>query len=162
MHICCENVIVEEENGEIIVTNLLSKSFPIIRYELGDSIQLADKNFQCPCGRAHPVILDVLGRVGKTVFGKSSTYPSLTFYYVFKNLALTKGILLNYQAVQENKGEVLLKIEQSENETIGPALWHELKKYFHDDLNFDIQYNQQLHTHDGKVKDFITTISWLN
>lgn len=34
MHINMENVIVEESEGEIVVTNLLSRSFPIIRYKL--------------------------------------------------------------------------------------------------------------------------------
>ena len=77
--------VLEEENGEIIVTNLLSRSFPIIRYKLGDFVRLASSDFKCSCGRAHPVILDVLGRVGKNVLGKKSIYPSLTFYYVFKN-----------------------------------------------------------------------------
>jgi len=41
MHINMEGVIVEEVNNEIIVTNLQMKSFPIIRYQLGDYIKLA-------------------------------------------------------------------------------------------------------------------------
>lgn len=65
MHINMENVILEEVNGEAVVTNLLSRSFPIIRYKLGDYIKLAPESFKCKCGRAHPVLLDVLGRVGK-------------------------------------------------------------------------------------------------
>lgn len=158
MHICSEHVIVEEEDGEILVTNLLSKSFPIIRYRLGDSIKLAPPEFRCPCGRAHPVILDVLGRVGKRVVGFQKSYPSLTFYYVFKNLALTKNISLNYQAVQETPGEVLLRIEQPEG-AYKEDLQRELRKYFLDDLRFDIRYEQRLHAMDGKLKDFITTIS---
>ena len=158
MHICSENVVVEEENGEILVTNLLSRSFPIIRYKLGDSIKLADSGFRCSCGRAHPVILDVLGRVGKSVIGKVQSYPSLTFYYVFKNLALTKNVALNYQAVQEEEGRVLLKIEQAEGK-FKDDLIHELRKYFQDDIDFEIRFNQRLHTMDGKLRDFITSIA---
>lgn len=158
MHINMENVILEEVNGEAVVTNLLSRSFPIIRYKLGDYIKLAPESFKCKCGRAHPVLLDVLGRVGKKVIGYKSIYPSLTFYYVFKNLTLEKGISLNYQAVQNEKGGVLLKIEQNEKEEISVLLKKELTKYFHDDINFEIVWGAKLHTMDGKLKDFITTI----
>ena len=50
MHIAMEGVIVEEMNNEIVVTNLHLKSFPIIRYKLGDYIELAPDDFQCSCG----------------------------------------------------------------------------------------------------------------
>ena len=56
MHIAIENNIIEVEDGEILVTNLLSRSFPIIRYRLGDIVELAAEDFKCSCGRAHPVI----------------------------------------------------------------------------------------------------------
>lgn len=158
MHINMENVVVEEENGEIIVTNLLSRSFPIIRYRLGDFVKLAPSDFKCVCGRAHPVVLDVLGRVGKNIVGNESIYPSLTFYYVFKNLVKNKGISLNYQAVQHEKGKILLKIEQLEDGYL-PALEAELEKYFHHDIEFEIRWGEQLHLMDGKLKDFITTLN---
>lgn len=156
MHINSENVIVEIEDGEILVTNLVSHSFPIIRYKLGDKISLAPEEFRCNCGRQHPVILDVLGRVGKKIIGFNETYPSLTFYYVFKNLALNSGIVLNYQAVQNKKGFVLLKIEQDRLEE--DLVSKELEKYFKNDIRFEVQYNVVLHAMDGKLKDFITTL----
>lgn len=157
MHINMENVIVEEENGEIIVTNLLSKSFPIIRYRLGDMIKLAPSGLKCKCGRSHPILLDVVGRVGKNVVGKQSIYPSLTFYYVFKNLAFN-GIELNYQAVQEEKGKIILRIEQDKQEYL-TALQNELQKYFHGDIDFEIKWGEHLHSMNGKLKDFITSLN---
>ena len=158
MHINMENVVIEEENGEIIITNLLSRSFPIIRYRLGDFVKLAPRDFRCTCGRAHPVLLDVEGRVGKNIIGNSQIYPSLTFYYVFKNLTLNKGITLNYQAVQNEKGKVLLKIEQN-NVEYEMILREELEKYFHRDIIFIIQWGEHFHTMNGKLKDFITTLN---
>lgn len=157
MHINSENVIVEEIDGEIVVTNLMSKSFPIIRYKLGDKVELAPEDFKCACGRKHPVILDVLGRVGKNIIGKTNNYPSLTFYYVFKNLALNHDIMLNYQAIQNEKGKIFLKIEQGDENRI-ELIVKELNKYFGDDVLFDIEFNSKLHAMDGKLKDFITTL----
>ncbi|WP_333889203.1 hypothetical protein [Sphingobacterium siyangense] len=157
MHINSENVIVEVIDGEIVVTNLISKSFPILRYRLGDRVTLADPNFRCACGRKHPVILDILGRVGKNIIGKENSYPSLTLYYVFKNLALNKNVTLNYQAVQNEKGRSILKIEQNNPEYL-EDINLELKKYFGQDVEFEMKFGQKLHEMDGKLKDFITTI----
>jgi phenylacetate-CoA ligase len=103
MHINMETVIVEEEKNEVLVTNLVSRSFPVIRYKLGDYVEL-DPGTGCDCGRVHPVVKEVLGRTGKVIYGKSGRYPSLTLYYVFKNLAIEKKLILNYVAIQREKG----------------------------------------------------------
>ena len=157
MHIAMENVVVEVIDGEIVVTNLYSQSFPIIRYKLGDSVKLAEPGFQCKCGRAHLVITDILGRVGKKIVGKESNYPSLTLYYLFKNLGMTKNIILNYQAIQKEKGKIVLKVEQNAPQ-YEPDLRIEIEKYFRNDVNFEILWGQTLHTHQGKLKDFITEL----
>jgi phenylacetate-CoA ligase len=136
MHINIENVIVEEENGEIIVTNLLSRSFPIIRYKLGDNIILSKSGFKCECGKNHPVIIDVLGRTGKKIIGYKHVYPSLTLYYVFKNMALNHNATLNYQAIQNERGHIILNIEQHCDSKIENYLRHELYKYFSNVLPF--------------------------
>lgn len=102
MHIMMENVIVEEEDGEAIITNLISDSFPIVRYKLGDSIVL-DNETVCSCGLKHKIISEVKGRVGKTIYGNESNYPSLTLYYIFKNLAVKYNTMINYQAIQKKK-----------------------------------------------------------
>lgn len=158
MHVVMENVYVEELDGEIVVTNLYSYSFPIIRYKLGDAIKLAPSSYKCECGRAHPVIEDVLGRVGKSIIGKKQSFPSLTLYYVFKNIGLNKDVMLNYQCVQEKEGEAVLNIEQNMPEYL-PLVETEIKKYFGDDVDFVINWGQKLHKMDGKMKDFISKIA---
>ena len=56
---------------------------------------------QCACGMAHPIIREVTGRIGQKIVGVSRQYPSLTLYYVFKNLAQERQVVLNYQAIQD-------------------------------------------------------------
>ena len=157
MHINMQNVILEEINGESVVTNLLSFSFPVIRYNLGDYIRLASKDFRCNCGRNHYVLEDVLGRVGKLIYGKTGKYPSLTLYYVFKNLYFQKRILLNYQATQDEKGKLILKIEQDSSSYLDD-INIEIQKYFKGDMQVDIMFGQKLHMMNGKMRDFISTI----
>jgi len=155
MHINMETVIVEEIENEILVTNLVSKSFPIIRYKLGDYIKIA-KNEKCKCGMQHHIVKEVFGRVGKVIYGHTQQYPSLTLYYVFKNLALEKGIILNYQAIQDNKGMLELRIEQKLDETSKSELQNEFKKYFKGDLNFNIFDAYVLKDGNKKKVDFIS------
>lgn len=157
MHVNMETVIVEEVNNEVLVTNLVSKSFPIIRYKLGDYIRL-DKTSQCACGMQHEIVLEVLGRVGKVIYGKTSQYPSLTLYYVFKNLAMEHGLILNYQATQSKKGSLVLRIEGLLEAVHQSALSREIEKYFDRDLDVQVKDGQELHARKGKKADFISEI----
>jgi len=96
--------------------------------------------------------------VGKLVIGKSNTYPSLIFYYVFKNITLKTGKTVNYQAVQNEKYKVLLRIEQPHDEILDRLIKEQLNSYFKNDIAFDIKYGEKLHAMNGKLKDFIQNI----
>lgn len=48
------------EMGRVVLTALHNLAMPLIRYDIGDYARFGDA---CPCGRAHPVIDQVLGRV---------------------------------------------------------------------------------------------------
>ena len=61
-HVIRENVIVEVVGGRAVITNLNSFSLPIIRYELGDYIELCNQT--CSCGRHSQIVTDIMGRVG--------------------------------------------------------------------------------------------------
>jgi len=157
MHINVEDVIVEVENGDIIVTNLASLSFPIIRYRLGDQVTVSDE--RCSCGRAHPVIADIMGRRGAAVVGHTTRYPALTFYYVFKNLALTRAVLLNYKAVQDSAGVVSIDIEGQANRSHEPLVRAELTKYFGEDVEFSIHFVDAFERRKRKAQYFESRIA---
>jgi len=159
MHITMEGVYVEEINNEIIVTNLVARSFPIIRYKLGDLIKLKSDNYTCKCGLKHRVIEEVLGRVGKLVYGYKNTYPSLTFYNIFKNLAFNQHLELNYQVIQPKQGSLRILIEKHITPLEKELINNEFKKYFNNDLNWQIITVSKLHPKNGKFVDFISEIN---
>lgn len=158
MHTNMEGVLVEEINNEILVTNLQMKSFPIIRYQLGDYIKLAPRNKYCSCGRNHLIIEEVTGRIGNNVYGKENVYPSLYFYYIFKNLDKNNQIQLNYQVTQERKGELIFKIDRPILAIEKDLLRSEINKYFGLDVDFSIIDNTVIKSEGGKLKSFISTI----
>ena len=62
----------EIQRGGLVVTSLVQKTVPLVRYALGDEIvQLPGK---CPCGLLQPLV-DVLGRAGDSFSVLGSTAP---------------------------------------------------------------------------------------
>jgi phenylacetate-coenzyme A ligase PaaK-like adenylate-forming protein len=51
--------------SSVLVTVLGSRTLPLLRYELTDSLRLATE--PCPCGRTSPVIAEIQGRVEEVV-----------------------------------------------------------------------------------------------
>ncbi|HHT9147075.1 MAG TPA: phenylacetate--CoA ligase family protein [Candidatus Wunengus sp. YC61] len=64
LHYFMERSIIEEVDGEMIVTDLWNRAMPFIRYRNGDSIKFLGK--ECSCGRKLPLI-QVRGRTNDTI-----------------------------------------------------------------------------------------------
>jgi phenylacetate-CoA ligase len=48
--------------NELIATGLLNEHMPLIRYQVGDMVQLNETSEACPCGRALPMLSSIEGR----------------------------------------------------------------------------------------------------
>jgi phenylacetate-CoA ligase len=154
MHVVMENVIAEEIDGEAVITNLNSDSFPIIRYKLGDCIKL-DTTKLCGCGMHHDIIDEVLGRTGSIIDGYESRYPSLTLYYIFKRMALEYGLSIRYQVIQTRRGEIEVCLERNISELEKERLLDCIRMYYKDDVNVILKYQLLKNNCSGKFKDFI-------
>lgn len=66
MHISPEYGVVEsvEIDGEkrLVATGLFNRAMPLLRYDTGDVIELADTSRHCPCGRGLPLVDELVGR----------------------------------------------------------------------------------------------------
>src|SRR5215217_8707001 len=51
-----------EYGAKVLVTVLFSRTLPLIRYEMSDSLQLAPPGHGCPCGRPYALISGIQGR----------------------------------------------------------------------------------------------------
>jgi len=159
MHLNMEGVFVEEVEKEIVVTNLQMKSFPIIRYKLGDYISLASKDKKCRCGLNHQIIEEVTGRVGDLVYGINENYPSLYFYYIFKNLGTKYKTFFTYQVKQLEIGKIEVYIEENLLERDRENLSNEIESYFKKDIKYKLIMNYKLTAGSEKLKSFISKIS---
>jgi len=73
LHINMENCIIEEINGEIVVTNLNNTVTPFIRYKTGDKGHV--ERSHCKCGRKLDVIVGLQGKSVDFYAGPEVTRP---------------------------------------------------------------------------------------
>jgi len=64
LHYSMERAVIEEIDGEMVVTDLWNRAMPFIRYRNGDSVRWLDK--KCSCGRELP-LMRVKGRTNDII-----------------------------------------------------------------------------------------------
>jgi len=75
------------EVGEVVITDLTNLAMPFIRYANGDLAVPAEPGV-CPCGRAHPRLASIEGRVTETLTdGSGARVNGLVFNVVIAHLA---------------------------------------------------------------------------
>jgi phenylacetate-CoA ligase len=89
MHINAESLFLETVRDEatgrdrLLVTDLLNRGMPMIRYEIGDTCTLSDR--LCPCGRGLPLMEMGVGREADILYtpeGRAVSSASLVLYLV--------------------------------------------------------------------------------
>ncbi|MDD3642003.1 MAG: hypothetical protein PHQ19_00845 [Candidatus Krumholzibacteria bacterium] len=164
MHVNTDHVIVEEVGGEIVVTNLLSYSFPFIRYRLGDHVVLRD-HVRCACGREGPAVEEIAGRVGGVILGAGGRrFPALTHYYVIKELARSGDLLVRCQARQREKGrlEYLVVLRQGAGDArraeFEESLREAARRQYGRDIEAVVEFVDGIRDEGAKQSDFVSFI----
>lgn len=114
LHVNADALIVEVEAapnlpagmGRVLVTDLLNRSMPLIRYEIGDLASL-DSEMRCPCGRSLPLIGNIQGRTSdflRLPSGRMIAGPSLAL------LAADMQEVRQVQFIQPDPSHVTLKV----------------------------------------------------
>jgi phenylacetate-CoA ligase len=91
------------EAGEVYCTGFINFDQPLIRYAIGDSIILSHNS--CACGRAMPVVQEILGRNEDVIVGKDGR-EMVRFHSVFNGLHSVKQA----QVIQESVDNLIIKI----------------------------------------------------
>jgi len=107
------------EPGMIVVTDLVNRAMPMIRYQVGDMGALSER--QCPCGRGLPLLEKVEGRIAAYVVtprGEFISGISLTDHFN----TLIPGVF-QLQIIQEEPDRFVFRIVKDDD--FGP---HSLAK----------------------------------
>jgi len=111
MHTMDEQVILEvihpetleptSGEGELVVTSLISRAMPVIRYRTGDIVTLSDE--PCPCGRSLRSLVISGGRIADFVVTDKGKW--VAGYFIIYICRSVPGVV-KFQAIQERAGEV--------------------------------------------------------
>ena len=129
--------------GRILVTDMLNRSMPLIRYEIGDvSSWTEDQN--CACGRKLPMLSTIEGRTTDFISlpdGRSVSGPALTL------VIADMPNIRQAQFVQRSDGSLILRVvpdKEFSNETIA-ALQQRLTPYLRSQVPLEIQPVSKIH-----------------
>jgi phenylacetate-CoA ligase len=139
-HIHSTKCLVEFIDGRILVTGLVNKAVPLLRYEIGD--RGAPKEGQCPCGRGYPMMKILEGRLGDIfVLPNGREIPPLrvfkTRYILDANVAAKR-----YQIIQETPDYFKIRIVPTKNFT--DEISHDLKEQLVKDLDYPVTVEIEL------------------
>jgi phenylacetate-CoA ligase len=97
------------EKGELVITMLQKEALPIVRFKIGDITTIDPE--PCPCGRSHPRIQRIFGRVDDMLIIRGiNVFPS----QVQHTLLSIPEVGEHFQIVVERKGaldSMLVKVE---------------------------------------------------
>ena len=117
------------EKGELTITILKKEALPMIRYRIGDITSMDDST--CPCGRTHPRIQRITGRVDDMLIIRGiNVFPSQVEYA----LMTVPEVGQHFQIVVDRKGaldDMLVRVELN-------------KESFSDKINDIMQVRQKV------------------
>lgn len=123
MHLSEENMIVEifdgdrpcgeGETGELVVTELNNKSFPLIRYRTGDFASISER--PCACGRTLRILENVQGRAYDFIRNsQGDMFHGEFIMYLFEDLRRQGANISQFQVIQEDLDQFLVRIVKDE------------------------------------------------
>ena len=94
-------------SGQMLVTSFTTHGTPLIRYQIGDSITLADSTQQCACGSIFPLVERIEGRTNDYIL--SPTHGKVNLGNISNSTKDTKGIVC-FQLIQDKVDNIEVKL----------------------------------------------------
>ena len=92
--------------GKLIVTDLLNRGMPLLRYEVGDRARLSTD--ACPCGRSYPLLREVSGRVADYLLTPDGDYVS--GISLTENFATLIPGVEQVQVIQDRRNHIIVRL----------------------------------------------------
>lgn len=147
----------DAEARSLVVTTLVNKIMPLIRYRVGDVVMPEDS--PCECGRGLPLIRAVLGRSDDIIITGGSRYVSpIRFYVLFQEFDAVR----QFQVVQKHSNQVLIRIVTA-RELSRPEyrlLNDKLRRLLGEPVRCEFEFVQEIEPEpSGKVRNIVSPVS---
>jgi phenylacetate-CoA ligase len=163
LHICEDEVILErvdstgrpvgadEPATRTLATGLAGRTFPFIRYDLGDEVTLLPG--RCECGSSMLRVADIAGRRDDDFRYGERTVPASAFRYVLG----TDPLISEYQVNQTTRGADVLVVGSPDVIAVAAALVSSLQPFGLANAEIRVSVVEEIprHSSTGKLKRFI-------
>lgn len=106
LHYNMDTGIIEENDGEILVTSFTSYGTPLIRYRIGDRMIFSKE--KCSCGSCHPVIERIEGRNTDYLYSKER--GKINSVNISNAVKYIPNAVKNIQFIQNFEDEIIINI----------------------------------------------------
>lgn len=96
--------------AEVIVTSFCNYKVPLIRYRIGDYVELPEKPIQCQCGRKMPIVKNILGREDDIIVTPDGRLIGIMSHHILRDARNIKKA----QIIQHSQRHFEIKIVKSE------------------------------------------------
>lgn len=166
LHVCEDEVVLERVDADgvpvgpeqpavrTLATGLANRTFPIIRYDLGD--QVAPLPGDCPCGSAFARVAEIGGRRDDDFRYSDITVPPI----VFRHVLGTDARISEYQVIQTATGADIVVVGTPDTEKLAAALTAALRRHGMAQPVVRIRLTDSLNRHQasGKLRRFIPLV----
>lgn len=163
LHICEDEVVLErvddsgrpvgpdEPAARTLATGLSNRTFPFIRYDLGD--QVLSLTGQCACGSAFARIADIGGRRDDDFCYGATTVPAI----VFRHVLGTDPRVSEYQVAQTATGADIIAVGDPDPDALSSLLIAALRRcgLSHPTIQIQVADSLPRHQASGKLRRFI-------
>jgi len=142
--------------ARVVGTSLHNRSMPLLRYEVGDLVEVEEPSPQCSCGRSMPSVRRIIGRQEDVVTTPDGRVIS-SLFIVFNQVA---GISLG-QVVQEAPDRLSVRVVPSSAYTSQSEsdLYGYLRRFLGPAMHVDVEYMSAEALRRRTVGKFRTIIS---
>jgi phenylacetate-CoA ligase len=142
------------EIGELVITSLINKAMPMIRYQVGDTGVRAEG--LCTCGRSSPIIRDITGRTTDVIVTPDGRHLR-NLDQIFRHVSHIKEA----QLVQEKIDEVTLYlvIQPNYDENVEKLVLQDFRSKLGDEMKIRLQFLDEIpRTSQGKYRFNVSKI----
>jgi phenylacetate-CoA ligase len=163
LHVCEDEVVLErvDEDGmpvapdqpaaRTLATGLANRTFPFIRYDLGDEVMMLPGS--CPCGSSMTRVADIVGRRDDDFRYGTQTIPAS----VFRHVLGTSPAISEYQVRQTSAGADVLLVGSADVAAVRASLTESLLRYglVGPEVRVSAVTSVERHAATGKLKRFV-------
>jgi len=129
------------ESGKLIVTDLIQKTHPTIRFDTGDIVEGIDYGFKCPCGRTLAKFKGYRGRIGDIIKVRGVSVSVTGIENVIRSIEECANY--EYFAIKENdRDEIKVRVEPKGN--IASCDYESITEKIHDALRCSFMINMDV------------------